>query len=121
MANNLDDDIDVEFRFYDGENSDGSLLYIYGSQKIYRQNESIYKIKTETRKDYGLECTRDSNGVVDTLSAPIQFSLSTLSQYTICDSLGFNNQYGGEIFRYQIYQIGTSCGDYHPIDISEGY
>lgn len=121
FTNNLIIDIDIEFRYFNGKNTDGSLAYIYGNQTVYSQGSALYLLKVETRTDHGSQCIHEASGVVGTISAPIQFSLSSLSQYTICDSSGIPTLNGGQGPRYQLYQLGASCGEFRRIDISEGY
>jgi len=124
MENNLQVSIDVEYRFQNGVNNDGTTDYLYFTITIPAGYSDMYEITRKERTWSGIDAyiCYGADEVL-TIDTQVQFSQNTLSQVTICDTTNISYGNGPVIIppRYEIYPIGSSCGEYRQIDISEGY
>lgn len=124
IENNLQVSIDVEYRFQNTVNNDGTVDYLYFTTSIPAGYSGMYEItrKEHTRSGKDAYICYGKDDVL-TIDSQVQFSQNTLSQVTICDTTNISYGNGPVIIppRYEIYPIGSSCGEYRQIDISEGY
>ena len=117
----LDHSIEIEFRYYNGASANGRDEYTYFRETIGRNDSSVDIHSDSVDVGFAYLCVIDGNGRVARDQAKVQFNLSTLSQFTLCDASGFFNQFGGPLPRYYVRPIHSDCGDFRKINISEGY
>ena len=121
VLNKMDRPINVNIRVYYQEDERSEVDYRYASDELGGYESKVIQIDTRSfdiweKQTGGSDCARQSKIDSKEYGHGAEFSLSTLSSYTICRKA----QERGKGHEFLIYEFGSTCPD-NAFEVDSGW